>query len=199
MHGNTHTCDSEPKSQPLCGTTKPGSPMFYFESFHDFGTTVMRITPMTLAVSIVGALISLITNYLYHDLNTVILIGALFASDLVSGIYASYRERVDKNEAKPGLKSFIKTFKSSKFMRSPIAFLFHMMLLSLAWHGSKVQPVLGFLPGLIVGTIFVTQFISVSENMYAAKVIGSRMFNAIMDAVNLKSLLGKKKGGEPNS
>ena len=76
---------------------------------------------------------------------------------------------------------------------------FHLTLLSVAWHASKSQAVFGFLPGLLVGAIFATQLVSVTENLYKAKVIKAALFNTIMSAIDLKKILGKKKDGASNS
>jgi hypothetical protein len=41
--------------------------------------------------------------------------------------------------------------------------------------------------------------VSVTENLYKAKVIKAALFNTIMSAIDLKKILGKKKDGAGNS
>ena len=171
----------------------------YFASVGDFVTTLLKINAASFVSAFAFAIGGLITGYVYHDAYAITTIVCLFGLDLLTGIYASYIKKADDENLDEGLKTFILAIKSRKLLRAFISMTFHLTLLSVAWHASKSQAVFGFLPGLLVGAIFATQLVSVTENLYKAKVIKAALFNTIMSAIDLKKILGKKKDGAGNS
>jgi hypothetical protein len=192
MHVTPNPCESGTISQPLRKSKEPSSPM-YFASIGDFVTTIMKVNVASFASSVMFALGGLITGYVYHDAYAVTTLICLFGLDLVTGIYASYIRKADEEELEEGLKTFVLAIQSRKLLRSFISMTFHLALLSVAWHVSKSQDIFSFLPGLLVGAIFGTQLVSISENLYKAKVIKSAVFETLMDAIDLKKLLAKRK------
>lgn len=164
----------------------------YFASIQDFVTTVLKINVLTFGGSIATALIGFITGYVYHDFYVVCTLVCVFGLDLLTGIYASYIRKADEEGKDEGIKTFILAIKSKKLLRSFISLSFHFMLLSIGWHVSKTQPVFGFFPSLLVGAVFTTQLVSISENLYKAKVIKGAVFDVIINRLDLTKILGKK-------
>lgn len=164
----------------------------YFASIQDFVTTVLKINVLTFGGALATAIAGFITGYIYHDAYTVTTLVCIFGLDLLTGIYASYIKKADTEGKNEGIKTFILAIQSRKLLRSFISMLFHFMLLSIGWHISKTQPIFGFFPSLLVGAVFTTQLVSISENLYKAKVIKGAVFEVIINRLDLTKLLTKK-------
>jgi hypothetical protein len=166
--------------------------MMYFQNIQDFTSTLLRINPTTCITGFCTALVGFLSGYVYDDVYTISIIVFSFVLDLITGIYASYIKRVDEHKLDEGLKTLILSIKSNKLLRSVISMTFHFGLLAFGWHISKAQPVFGFLPTFLIGAILSTQFISVSENLYKANVIGGQFFDLIVNKLDITKI-GKKK------
>ncbi len=168
--------------------------VFYFESMNDFISTLLRVNNVWAVLnSVLLALLSFVTGYLYHDASTVVLIVCLMLADLVTGIYASMVKKADAEGVPLSLRGAVTAIQSRKLLRSFIAIVFHLMLLSSSWHISRHEPFLGFLPGLLVGAICTTQFVSVVENLYKAKVVKAALLDVVGQRLNLGELLKKRE------
>ena len=137
--------------------------------------------------------VGFITGYVYHDAYTIITIVCLFGFDLITGIYASFIKKSEDEELPQDFKTFILAIRSRKLLRSFISMTLHLGLLSLAWHISKTHEFYSWLPGLLVGAVCGTQFISVMENLYKGKVVTAAFVDILISKIDLKELLKKKK------
>lgn len=141
------------------------------------------------AVSIIGALTSFITSYVYDDARAIAVLVALLAFDVVTGIVKSYIKRA--NEGKKGWKEFILSIKSNRLMRGFLILALQLCLLAICWNIGLVFPVLSFVSGLVYFGLATTQLISISENLYAAKIIKFNLPSQLKD--KFKGLFEKKK------
>jgi uncharacterized membrane protein YfcA len=165
--------------------------MNYFANLTDFGTTVIKVHAMTCIGGVCTAVVGFATGYIYDDFMVVAtMVGVLFG-DIITGIYASYIKKVEKEKKDEGLKTLILAIQSRKLLRAFIAITFHLGILSAAWHISKSQAIYSFLPQFLVGAIFCTQFVSIAENLYKAKVIKGKLFDLIVNKMNWTNISEK--------
>lgn len=159
--------------------------MLYFENINDFASTVCKIHVLTFVGGFTTALIGFVTGYIYDDMTVVSTLLLVLAADLVTGIYASFIKKCEKEGKKKCASTFILAIQSRKLLRSFISILFHFLLLSVSFHIARSQALFSFLPGFIVGAVFATQFVSISENLYKAGVIKGQMLDLIVNRMNI--------------
>lgn len=162
--------------------------MLYFSNVNDFATTVVKIHALTFIGGFTTAFIGFVTGYIYDDLTVVTTLILVLFADLVTGIYASFIQKCESEGKQKCTKTFILAIQSRKLLRSFISILFHFLLLSVSFHISRSQVIFSFLPGFIVGAVFATQFVSIAENLYKAKVIQGRMLDLIVNRMDFKRI-----------
>lgn len=162
--------------------------VFGFNSSQDLFNTLLGLKNwLTVSfLSFIGAATSFIASYVYDDVRAIGVLVALLTFDVVTGIVKSYSKRQNK-----GWKEFILSIKSNKLMRGFVILVLQICLLSLCWNIGLVFPLLSFLSGLVYFGLATTQIISISENLYEAKIIKFNLPTQIKEKV--KGLFDKKK------
>lgn len=162
--------------------------VFGFFSTEDFFSTLLGLKNWIAvgAVSVIGAISSFITAYVYDDLKAVMVLVALLSFDVVTGIIKSYTKRESK-----GWKELVLSIKSNRLMRGFLILACQIVLLAICWNVGLVFPILSFVAGFVYFGLVTTQLISISENLYAAKIIKFNLPSQLKE--KFKNLFEKKK------
>jgi len=165
--------------------------VFGFNSSQDLFNTLLGLKNW-LAVGLIsffGAVTSFITSYVYNDVRSIGVLVALLTFDVITGIVKSYTKRAE--QGKSGWFEFILSIKSNRLMRGFLILVLQICLLAICWNIGLVFPLLSFLSGLVYFGLATTQIISISENLYEAKIIKFNLPRQIKEKV--KGLFEKKK------
>lgn len=162
--------------------------IFGFNSTEDLFSTLLGLKHWLGVglISFIGAISSFLTSYIYDDLRAIGVLVALLSFDVITGIVKSYTKRGGK-----GWKEFVLSIKSNRLMRGFLILTLQICLLAICWNVGLVFPILSFLAGLVYFGLASTQIISISENLYEAKIIKFNLPGQIKDKV--KGLFQKKK------
>lgn len=168
--------------------------IFGFTSTGDFAQTFLGLKNWftVAAISVAGGISSFITSYIYADAKAVFVLVALLILDMMTGIVKSYHKRT--LEGRKGMMEFVMSIRSNRLMRGFLVLVFQLLLLAICWNIGTVFPILSFTAGLVYFGLASTQLISISENLYEAKIIKFNLPKQLKD--KFKELLSKKKDGD---
>jgi len=119
-------------------------------------------------ISIIGALTSMITNYIYEDAKAVYLLAFMMLCDLMTAIYRAYKT---------------KSFTSKRFPRVLLIMVTYVMLLSIGWHMAHQSVLFSWLPGALYTGMISTVFISIVENLVQSSLIKAGFLKDIVEKV----------------
>lgn len=126
-------------------------------------------------LSIIGALSSLITNYIYNDAKAVYLLAFMMFFDLITASFRAYKN---------------KSFSSRRLPRVFVILVCYVVLLSISWNMAKQSVLFAWLPGALYTGMITTVFISIIENLVQAKIIKSGFAKEIIN--KFKNINGSK-------
>jgi peptidoglycan/LPS O-acetylase OafA/YrhL len=129
-------------------------------------------------ISVIGALTSMITNYIYEDAKAVYLLAFMMLCDLMTAIYRAYKT---------------KTFTSKRFPRVLLIMVAYVMLLSIGWHMAHQSVLFSWLPGALYTGMISTIFISIVENLVQSKIIKAEFAKQLLDRLKLKDIFKKNE------
>lgn len=165
--------------------------IFGFTSTGDFFKTFLGLKNfLTIGpISFIGAIISFITSYIYDDAKAVLVLVALRAFDLLTGIVKSYHKRAQ--EGKKGFAHFLGSIRSNRLMRGFLVLFLQMCLLAICRNLGASFSILSFVSGLVYFGLSTTQLVSIAENLYESKIIKFNLPSILKDKI--KDFLSKKK------
>lgn len=163
----------------------PNNTFFGFVSVADFIYTFtgFKYKAFIAISSIIGAISSFITGYIYKSAEAVYFLLFLLFCDLITACYRAWKTN---------------TFTSKRLPRVLILMLSYCLALALAWNASIYVPLLSWLPGFLYAGFVSVLFVSNLENLVYSKLLPGKILSEIKDKINIKNLFKKNENEDGN-
>lgn len=156
----------------------PNDTLFGFNSIADFIQSFagVKYKGFIAVSSMIGAISSFITGYVYQSAEAVYFLLFLLFCDMITACIRAIRT---------------KTFTSKRLPRVLILMLSYCLALALAWNAAIYVPLLNFLPGFLYTGFVSVVLVSNMENLVEAKLLPGKILIAIKEKLDIKGLLKK--------
>lgn len=161
-----------------------------FTSFEDFLSSFLGLKNAIIHFffAFFFALSTFFSDWVYSEAEPVFVLCFLYFLDVVSGLAKSVSIKHKHNPDRAFIMNFIYAINSSKLMRSFVSLTAAIALLSASYWIGKNSTLFIWLPGLVLGGLYSTQFISILENLNEAGLIKASFVSWIKEKIGKKFL-----------
>ena len=164
---------------PTLNKSKRNNSFFGFLSLSDFTSTLLGLkSKFSVGLcSLIGAITSFITGYIYHDAKAVYFMVFLLLMDALTAVVRAIRT---------------KSFTSKRLPRVLLVMVSYCLMLAVSWNAAKYSPLFVFLPGAVYTGFIAVLITSIAENLMLAKLIPSSIYFELKEKLNPKNFFNKK-------